>query len=220
MYSVTLARVVIDIRSVHLRASLACGAIAVSLFHILLRAPSLPLPFCLSPESCVVSCCHCLCRLLAQPIAQTFVINFFRYRSLAAGGCAACSGRLDPHAASYRLSLLLSFAMADYPRGTPAAPDLGVIAPHPWSISRILGPPELAPTSSPEPAAKRRRTAPCPDGCTWCRKKKIKCSGRPRDAGPCANCSRDSLQCSFVAGPGQSASFAPRCPQLMFAHLF
>lgn len=95
------------------------------------------------------------------------------------------------------------FAMADRPRATPAGPPLGVIAtvppipqpmpmpipqqtppagpPHPWSISRLLGPSEHVSADSSEPAAKRRRTVSCADGCTWCRKKKVSLlpAGRP-----------------------------------------
>lgn len=78
------------------------------------------------------------------------------------------------------------FAMADHPR-VASQPPMAVVASssasvppiptpnnHPWSISRILGPPEHhSSTSSAEPPTKRRRTVPCADGCTWCRKKKV-----------------------------------------------
>ncbi|KAI3397672.1 hypothetical protein diail_10441 [Diaporthe ilicicola] len=51
-------------------------------------------------------------------------------------------------------------------------------------------------------AAKRRRTAPPREGCTMCRLRKVKCSGKPVGNGPCANCSRLELECSFVVADG------------------
>ncbi|KUI64900.1 putative transcriptional regulatory protein PB1A11.04c [Cytospora mali] len=66
-------------------------------------------------------------------------------------------------------------------------------------------------------AAKRRRTAAPSDGCTTCRLRKVKCSGKQAVSnGSCANCARLELACSFVSaevqnnqGPGKVSRIAP-----------
>ncbi|KAG6004288.1 hypothetical protein E4U21_001185 [Claviceps maximensis] len=60
--------------------------------------------------------------------------------------------------------------------------------------------PVSALTQVPFPPTKRRRTAPpvLAECCRTCRLRKVKCSGNPGN-GPCTNCARLELKCSFIS---------------------
>ncbi|KAH8879854.1 hypothetical protein GQ53DRAFT_853055 [Thozetella sp. PMI_491] len=67
-------------------------------------------------------------------------------------------------------------------------------------------PSPTSPTHPPGAKHKRRRNiGPVGDCCRICRARKVRCPGNPGD-GPCANCARLELECSFVEdAPGQGS---------------
>ncbi|KAH0490547.1 hypothetical protein TgHK011_002011 [Trichoderma gracile] len=65
-------------------------------------------------------------------------------------------------------------------------------------------PPTHSSSASLSPPNKRRRTTTnTGDCCRTCRLRKVKCTGNPGN-GPCSNCSRLELSCSFAVSPGAS----------------
>ncbi|KAL6908968.1 hypothetical protein GGI43DRAFT_163817 [Trichoderma evansii] len=75
--------------------------------------------------------------------------------------------------------------------------------PQPHDAEGPVPPPHSSSASLSPPSKRRRTTTNTGDCCRTCRLRKVKCTGNPGN-GPCSNCSRLELTCSFAASPGAS----------------
>ncbi|KAK0762990.1 hypothetical protein N5P37_003973 [Trichoderma harzianum] len=73
----------------------------------------------------------------------------------------------------------------------------------PHDAEGSVPPPHSSSASLSPPNKRRRTTTTNGDCCRTCRLRKVKCTGNPGN-GPCSNCSRLELTCSFAASPGAS----------------
>ncbi|KAG5951550.1 hypothetical protein E4U53_002837 [Claviceps sorghi] len=92
-------------------------------------------------------------------------------------------------------------------QGAPAAASTSTAA-----LASGSSTPALARTRP--PPTRRRRTAPdLTDCCRTCRLRKVKCSGKP-GRGPCTNCARLELNCSFITAEdgGEETAVARTTP--------
>ncbi|KAL7798248.1 hypothetical protein V8C37DRAFT_249978 [Trichoderma ceciliae] len=76
-------------------------------------------------------------------------------------------------------------------------------SPQPHDAEGLVPPSHSSSASLSPPNKRRRTTTNTGDCCRTCRLRKVKCTGNPGN-GPCSNCSRLELTCSFAASPGAS----------------
>ncbi|KAL7819295.1 hypothetical protein V8C44DRAFT_133522 [Trichoderma aethiopicum] len=76
-------------------------------------------------------------------------------------------------------------------------------SPQPHDAEGLVPPTHSSSASLSPPNKRRRTTTNTGDCCRTCRLRKVKCTGNPGN-GPCSNCSRLELGCSFAVSPGAS----------------